>query len=470
MRPLELLITVVLLPYIVHLLSPSRGESLIFNFLPFIAAVLIICHLAIEGYRWQMAPAYGLAIALVIYECARPPFVLQNSYYLGITALLFEVTAILLSTALPIFILPTTSGPYKVASEIRHLVDEGRRDPFSDDHNRFRELMIQIWYPVDPSEKGASAPYVDKRITTFWNARLALVKSHSLISNKKLSNSQIRYPLLIYEHSWSGIRTESTIQVEELASHGYIVVGIDHPYSSFATVFPDGRIARRKFIGDEDYSSEEAFKNFVRTANEQVEIRSDDVRFVLNYFDQLNANDPQGLLTGRIDFDRVGIFGSSFGGTVAAETCWLDKRLKAGIDMGGMVAGQSATHGTRVPFFFIFEGTYEAGPYASQANHLRLGPAKRRELNFTSEQFAQMKQSLSEYGGYWMIIHGAYHSNFFDFPFYSPLRHNRLDPERASRLISQYVLAFFDKQIRGIDQPLLARSSTETPDVSLQVW
>ena len=142
MRPLELLITVALLPYIVHLLSPSRGESLIFNFLPFIAAVLIICHLAIEGYRWQMAPVYGLAIALVIYECVRPPFVLQNSYYLGITALLFEVTAILLSTALPIFILPATSGPYKVASEIRHLVDEGRRDPFSDDHNRFRELMI----------------------------------------------------------------------------------------------------------------------------------------------------------------------------------------------------------------------------------------------------------------------------------------------------------------------------------------
>jgi hypothetical protein len=40
-------------------------------------------------------------------------------------------------------------------------------------------------------------------------------------------------------------RFQNTFQVEELASHGYIVVGIDHSYVSAGTVFPDGRLAQR---------------------------------------------------------------------------------------------------------------------------------------------------------------------------------------------------------------------------------
>jgi len=37
-------------------------------------------------------------------------------------------------------------------------------------------------------------------------------------------------------------RSTLTALAEDLASHGYVVAGIDHTYESHATAFPDGRV------------------------------------------------------------------------------------------------------------------------------------------------------------------------------------------------------------------------------------
>jgi dienelactone hydrolase len=301
------------------------------------------------------------------------------------------------------------------------------------------------------------------------SAHLALVKSHSMLGGR-LWQSEDRYPVLLYTPSWSGIRTECTFQVEELASHGYVVVGIDHPYSSRIVVFPDGRIARRKFPGNENYSSQAAFEEFVKTADQQVEIRAQDASFVLDTLEHLNGNDPGGLLTGRLDLARVGIFGFSLGGGTAAQACWLDRRFKAGLDMGGMIAGESAEQGTCAPFFFMFEGMYESFPYTSGSDISNVTPRKRRDIEFTRKQFEQMKSSLSKSGGYWMAIHGIRHLEFCDAPFVSPLRYGRLDPERIARIISRYALAFWDEHLKGIRQPLLDSRPASIPEVKLSVW
>jgi len=60
--------------------------------------------------------------------------------------------------------------------------------------------------------------------------------------------------------------------------------------------------------------------------------------------------------------------------------------------------------------------------------------------------------------------------NFSDSPFSSPLRYCCIDPERTGRIVSRYTLAFFDKYLKGIDQPLLDGPSPDIPEVRLQVW
>jgi dienelactone hydrolase len=329
--------------------------------------------------------------------------------------------------------------------------------------------MIQIWYPVAPSAQGQIVRYRDKRITTLKDAHLSLVETHSILE-AQVSLSQSRYPVLLYTPSWSGIRTESTVYIEELASHGYVVVAIDHPYSSRVMVFPDGRIVRRRFLGDEDYSSATAVETFVKAADQQVDTRAHDASFVLDNLERLNANDPQSFFTGRLDLSRVGIFGSSLGGGTAAQACWLDRRFKVGLDMGGMIAAESAQQGTSAPFLFMFEGMYEDPPYAPESDVSALVPSKRREVEFTREQFTQMKRSLSQSGGYWMAIRGIGHMNFFDSPLFSPLRSGPVDPERTARIIRRYALAFFDKHLKGTEQPLLNGPSPAIPEVRFEVW
>jgi dienelactone hydrolase len=470
MRRLEIAGTVGLLLYTPHLFFPSVGREAMFAVLLCIAALVIACHVWFEGYRWQMAPAYFLACGLVLYECMYWLWDFHGAYLVGVAAFLLDTAAIGFCILLPVFRLPAPTGLYKVGTQTRHIVDESRQDPFSDEPDRARELMIQIWYPLDTSVRNlAMAPYRDRRITTLKSAHLALVESHSMLGGQLLP-SESRYPVLLYTPSWSGIRTECTVQVEELASHGYVVVGIDHPYCSGVVAFPDGRIVRRKFVGDEDYSSEASVETFARTARQQVEIRAQDASFVLDTLEQLNADDPDGLLTGSLDLAHVGIFGFSLGGGTSAQACWLDRRFRAGLDMGGMIAGESAKHGTFAPFFFMFEGMYESFPYTPRADISGVSPRKRRDIEFTQKQFELIKSSLSKFGGYWMTIQGIRHLEFSDVPFFSVLRRGSADPARIARIISKYALAFFNRHLRDKEQPLLDGPTSDMPEVRFEVW
>jgi hypothetical protein len=469
MRRLEIAGTICLLLYVPHLFFPGVGPEAAFAFVLGITVLTIACHVWFEGYRWQMAPAYFLAFSLAPYEFMHRLWSFQAPYLAGVAAILCDLAAIVLSILLPVFRLPAPTGPYKVGTQTRHLVDGSRSDPISDRPGSRRELMIQIWYPAEISARGEFAPYRERSITTFKSAHFALVKSHSILGTRFPQNPG-RFPLLLYTPSWSGIRTESTVQVEELASHGYVVIGIDHPYSSNSVAFPDGTIVHRKFLGEEDYSSQAAFEAFVETASQQIQIRAKDASFVLDVLERLDANDPKGLLTGRLDLARVGIFGSSLGGGTAAEACSLDRRCKAGVDMGGMIARGVAKQGAFAPFFFMFEGLYEEPPFIPRTDLSSFSPAKRREIEFSLKQFSLMKSLLSKYGGYWMTLNEIKHINFFDAPLFSPLRDRRVNPSRVVQIIRQYTVAFFDKSLKGIEQPILEDPAFAVSGVRFQAW
>src|SRR5208282_1514586 len=90
----------------------------------------------------------------------------------------------------------------------------------------------------------------------------------------------------------------------------------------------------------------------MRYMEQQLFVRVHDVKFVVDQLEQFNR--PSGKFFGaRLDLNRLGIFGYSFGGAVAAQACWLDRRFKAGIDMEGSLFGEVAEDGVRQPFFFM---------------------------------------------------------------------------------------------------------------------
>ena len=86
---------------------------------------------------------------------------------------------------------------------------------------------------------------------------------------------------------------------------------MDHPYGSEVTIFPDGRIIHSRLVLGASAAAEE---KFVHTVGQEIRIRADDAISVIVSLERWNADDPSGMLTGRIDLDRIGIFGFSLGG------------------------------------------------------------------------------------------------------------------------------------------------------------
>ena len=301
-----------------------------------LVAVATAFQLSLNGYRWQMLPAY-FATALSLISLAWP-VTFSLRIWTAVAALVCLSISGILCSLLPVFDFPAPTGAYPVGTMTLHLVDSSRREAFSSDPAAHRELMVKVWYPA--AVPGRGGPYIAPAATTLTNSHLALVRTHA-IDSAAFSNQMPAWPILIFAPSWNGGKEQNTFQAEELASNGFIVAGMDHPYGSKVTVFPDGRVIRTRLYNWLDLSSDEALLRSRSVVEGQLRIRSHDAIFVLDSLLQMN-HQSRGWLAGKVDPDRIGIFGHSFGGAVAAQVCWLDRRFRAGINMDGSMFGEAA--------------------------------------------------------------------------------------------------------------------------------
>ena len=127
------------------------------------------------------------------------------------------------------------------------------------------------------------------------------------ITSAPVADDEPSYPVLIFLEGLTGFRQMNTFQVEELVSHGYIVVAIDQPYAAASVVFPDGRqvagLSRDQMnplvqqsispVESAPILNGQAFKNGI------IPYFAQDVSFTLDQLAALNQADPNGILTGQ---------------------------------------------------------------------------------------------------------------------------------------------------------------------------
>jgi predicted dienelactone hydrolase len=464
MRPLEIVLLLANVPLLAWCLFgrelPHGARAL-----PVLAVLLLVVQVAVEGARWHLAPAYAVTLC-VFFACAWP-----RDVALGALAALLGLgllgVAAALATILPVFRLPTPTGPYPVGTLTMHLVDTSREEQGRNRKSEHRELMVQVWYPAEHA--GPGQMYRPLAETEFKKSHLALVRTHAAVG-VPLARVRERYPVVLFSPSWTGRRDQNIVQMEELASHGFLVVGVDHPYSTAVTVFPDGRVAETELGDWMDYSSDESFSDCVRTSEAQLRIRAADMRFVLDELERLDGGDRDHLLTGRIDLARVGVFGHSFGGAVSAEVCLTDPRFKGGANLDGVYFGGPKTKSIGKPFLVFFDDT----PTPTDAELATATGRVRRELTFIAEDERCIRQRLTESGGYLVSLNGARHMNFCDSPLYSPIRRftraGPILPERAMEIINAYLVAFFRASLNGADEALLTTTSSPYPEVEWECY
>jgi predicted dienelactone hydrolase len=340
------------------------------------------------------------------------------------------------------------------------LVDDGRVEMYGQAAGGPRRFLIQIWYPAQLERGDRPAPWMENarmvapaiaqwlNLPSFFLDHLELAHTSSNF-DAPVDPSSAPYPLLIFSHGWGGFRAQNTFQMQELASHGYVIVGMEHTYGAVVTVFPDGSTA---------YNDPAALPEGVPEAEYDAAARRlvqqwiGDMAFALDVLEDWNQADPGGRFPDLLDGTRVGVLGHSTGGAAAVEFCATDARCDAGLGMDvWMTPVREATldEGVPQPFLFLFS---EQWPTAkNQALFDRL----RRHSNA---------------GDRTITVLGADHYDFSDLPALSPLApqlglKGPIPGPRVQHIINAYSLAFFDQALKGEPALLMASPSPAYPEV-----
>ena len=266
----------------------------------------------------------------------------------------------LLTWYFPAFTIPDPTGKFAIGTFSQQLVDETREETFTPESGDKRELMINVWYPVNPEDaKGITPESYPSELGEAISLVFGIpprVCSATLIPFRHMWLKAQPYQTQAVLIRWccslpvSVLPFQSMTAVEELVD-GYIVVGMDHPYTSARVTFPDGRKVSYE-AGPEFATSEELYQYNV----EGVGIRAADARFVLDTLEQWNRNDPNQVLEGRLDLNHTGIMGHSYGGATTAEALAQDERLHAGLGLEGGFWGSISKTSLKQPFMYIMSG------------------------------------------------------------------------------------------------------------------
>lgn len=157
------------------------------------------------------------------------------------------------------------------------------------DPERDRHVPVTLWYPAGASDgELARYPYVD---------------GIEVVSDVAVEGAPVadgRFPLIVFSHGFGGTPAQSPFLTEALASHGFVVAAPAHVGNTAFDVAAGTDVDMGQSAGD----------------------RLPDVSLVID--DVLARDtDPEDLLAGHVDIDRIGVTGHSFGGfttlAVAAE-------------------------------------------------------------------------------------------------------------------------------------------------------
>lgn len=425
-----------------------------------LAAGILLATLAVqflaEGFRWQLWGLYGVALGMALGDVLTAERLLVSYQRirraaLGMLGILLVVTPV---WALPIVEIPPPTGPYQVATASLELSGEDRIESYGPNPGGFRRLVAQVWYPGRiPENAEPLSPWIaDLDVVGPAMAESfglpGFFLNHTRYTPSYSYRQAVPYrgeiPVIIYSHGWRLFRNAAVHQMESLASHGYLVIAVDHTYGAVATAFPNGDVAHLdpEALPDHDEVGDEAFEE---AAIQLLETFSEDLRLVIRGLEQ-GESGPFGWLAEMADLDRLGIYGHSLGGGAAVRTCLLETTCRVVAALDGWVEPIEASELSGeldVPSMFI-----RSDPW--------------RELE--NDQVLRGLVERSNRRSYWIGIQNTVHSDLTVIPVLSPLAgrlglRGSMPAAQVFAVVDHYLVEFFDRHLLEVG----GRELTEAP-------
>ncbi|KAG0647600.1 putative 1-alkyl-2-acetylglycerophosphocholine esterase [Hyphodiscus hymeniophilus] len=375
-----------------------------------------------------------------------------------------SVNAFLVSTTLAVNF-PIPSGPFNTTLVISQLTDHSRLDLYSPIPVH-RSIMISIFHPATCLSLPTS--YMDATTAAWTDSQLAPYGipagafellylqtcphgSHPPDQSSQSRHKEMRaserhkkqYPLLLFSPGLGDPRLYYSALAQQVASQGFTVMTIDHPYDAGIVVYPDNST-----ISGADIETDEQILF-------DLSVRVKDISFVLDQLSHpsLTCSLIPGL---ELDTKKVGIFGHSLGGAAAAQAMLEDDRLVGGINLDGTFFGSVVESGLSSPFLIF---AHEGKNISTDASWSAVWP-----------KLTGFKRVLE--------LTGSAHGTFLDFPAVVDVLglKGQLPSEveellgsinglRALKILGTYIGAFFDQVVKGKKTDLLDGPSGKFPEI-----
>jgi dienelactone hydrolase len=329
---------------------------------------------------------------------------------IGSMVLFFGIT-------LPAIIFPQyeplkATGPYHVATVTYTYEDRNRTETYSDT-GEHRKLNVGLWYP----EKAAG-----------------------------------KYPLVVFSHGGMGLRTSNESLYLELASHGYVVVSIDHTYHALYTTDAQGHTTLIDQGYMQDLQTEDAKSDRQQSYDyyqEWMKIRTDDISFVIDTILAEATTAEADPIHRLVDTAKIGVMGHSLGGSAALGI----GRIRD--DIGAVIALES-------PFMYDIVGVRD-GEFTFKDEVYPL-PVLNVYSDSTWSHLAEWPQyarnaellSATDATAFNVHIRGVGHFTLTDLALSSPLLARMFngfaattDTEYCLRTVNKVTLTFFDTYLKG---------------------
>jgi len=334
------------------------------------------------SFRWYLLGANLLVffimgvVRLFTNKFGKKPYKKWRIVSKGMAIFLLFIFVTMPAIIFPQYKDPIITGKYKIGQASYTFIDTNRIETFNNTGEN-RKLNIEFWYPEEAKGK---------------------------------------YPLIIFSHGAFGVKMSNTSTFMELASNGYVVCSIDHPYHAAGTIDDNGKltIGSNEFVQEvvaankDFYSSEEQLKIYKKW----MDLRTGDINFIIETIFQ-NTKYNTDKVYELIDTNKIGLMGHSLGGAASVELGRERDDIGGVINLDGTMLGEYKANGDGEP-------TIKEEPY-----HIPL-------LNFYSEYVINEIVDKPEYvypnkyissispQAFEVCIKGSNHMSYTDLPLFSP--------------------------------------------------
>ncbi|MGC3945718.1 MAG: hypothetical protein QM762_14555 [Chryseolinea sp.] len=368
-------------------------------------------------------------------------------------------------------VIPLPLGKYGIGHHHFEWTDSSRTEVLAPDGGP-RKLVADVWYPAEKSPDTA-VPYLDtlaiyhalgkEGLQSFLGKQGALTIRSDDINTHAHEDAAFDHrlasaPVILFSHGMGMITQLYTTQIEDLASHGYIVVALTHPYDAWLVPLSNGsaisfEINQRNTAGTTEEQQ-------IAYENKRVDWWASDISFAIDQLISMQGHPDSLPFASHLDLTRIGAMGHSAGGRAAARACQLDARIKSCADQDGVAMMQpfyTDAHGVGMrQRFLIFERVRNAKLNDDDARSLGMTLT---ELNALVTNLRQKKQkALRATGGSFHVLldfGNSSHMSFSDLPLLQAIDDGQeMKAHDVLRTTCRYTREFFDKTLRNIPAPL----------------